>query len=404
MFRDLIQITSCLLFCFSFTVHANPSDRIQPYNENPFYWQYKGEPVLLVGGTDDDNPFNQPEELEPDGLASHLELLQSVGGNYIRNTMSSRDPGSLWPFKKLENGKFDLEKWNPEYWDRFERLLKLAHERDIIVQLEIWDPWDYFADHDEQGGWSHQPMNPTNNVNYTFAESKLKKEIEYPPKHNPTEHNFFHTIPELEDNQTVLHYQKAFVSKILKHSLPYPNVLYCLSNELGEPIEWSVFWANFIHEEAQKRGIQAQVADMRRANNINSGDHQYLQDHPNLFTFLDISQNNGGSDWDHPEERHWDPIIQVRTYIADHPRPINNTKIYGSGESSRGGEDQALQKFWRSVFAGCAFIDPTRGRDCPRFPKPILKACGCSRRNYPYTRANLIMNCCKTVKPMKPIA
>ena len=25
--------------------------RIQPYSENPFYWQYKGEPVLLLGGT-----------------------------------------------------------------------------------------------------------------------------------------------------------------------------------------------------------------------------------------------------------------------------------------------------------------------------------------------------------------
>ena len=26
-------------------------DRIQPYAKNPFYWQYKGAPVLLIGGS-----------------------------------------------------------------------------------------------------------------------------------------------------------------------------------------------------------------------------------------------------------------------------------------------------------------------------------------------------------------
>ena len=31
--------------------------RIQPYPANPFYWQYKGEPVLLLGGSVDDNLF-----------------------------------------------------------------------------------------------------------------------------------------------------------------------------------------------------------------------------------------------------------------------------------------------------------------------------------------------------------
>ena len=315
----------------------------------------------------------------PDGLASHLDLLQLVGGNYIRNTMSSRDPGSLWPFKKVRNGKYDLKQWNPHYWDRFDRLLQLAYERDIIVQIEIWDPWDYFVDADE-GGWSQQPFHPLKNVNYTLDESQLKKTIDYQTRHKPTGHNFFHTVPELEDNRTVLKYQEAFVSKILEHSLPYPNVLYCLSNEIGEPLEWSVYWARFIHAEAKRRGIKAQVADMRRANNITAGDHRYLQDHPDLFTFLDISQNNGGSGWARPERRHWDPIMKVREYIADHPRPLNNTKIYGSGENGRGGVDQALQKFWRSIFAGCAsvrFHRPTRDRVCPNSRNVISVARGC---------------------------
>ena len=30
---------------------------IRPWTENPYYWQYKGEPVLLLGATDNDNLF-----------------------------------------------------------------------------------------------------------------------------------------------------------------------------------------------------------------------------------------------------------------------------------------------------------------------------------------------------------
>ena len=57
-------------------------DRIQIYKENPRYWQYKGEPILLIGGSVEDNLFQIPN------LKEHLELLKSVGGNYVRSTMS----------------------------------------------------------------------------------------------------------------------------------------------------------------------------------------------------------------------------------------------------------------------------------------------------------------------------
>ena len=83
-------------------------NRIKPYQENPRYWQYEGAPVLLIGGSREDNLFQIPD------LREHLDLLRSVGGNYIRNTMSSRDPGNVWPFFK-SGDFFDLNQWNPEY-------------------------------------------------------------------------------------------------------------------------------------------------------------------------------------------------------------------------------------------------------------------------------------------------
>lgn len=87
------------------------SDRIQPYRENPFYWQYKGKPVLLLGGTDDHNLF----QWEESRLRPHLELLASAGGNYVRNTMSAREEGNVQPFARRSDGRYDLDRWHDEY-------------------------------------------------------------------------------------------------------------------------------------------------------------------------------------------------------------------------------------------------------------------------------------------------
>ena len=68
---------------------APAEERIARSPDNPWYWQYGGRPVLLLGGLNQDNPFNHPE-LDGD-LEKSLDRLAAAGGNYIRNTMSSRD-------------------------------------------------------------------------------------------------------------------------------------------------------------------------------------------------------------------------------------------------------------------------------------------------------------------------
>src|SRR5210317_1320510 len=75
-------------------------NRIKPWTENPWYWQYKGEPVMLLGASSDDNLFQWPAEM----LIPHLDSMKEVGANYVRNTMSDRqDKGfELYPFVKLE--------------------------------------------------------------------------------------------------------------------------------------------------------------------------------------------------------------------------------------------------------------------------------------------------------------
>jgi hypothetical protein len=150
-------------------VQANPppvdaTARLQPYEKNPWYWQYKNTPVLLLGGSKDDNLFQLPD------LVPHLDAMATAGANYVRNTMSDRNDGGfeVYPFKRLDNGKYDLAQWNDEYWRRFAEFLRLTHERGIIVQIEVWDRFDY-----SMKNWPPHPYNPANNVNYTHQESGL---------------------------------------------------------------------------------------------------------------------------------------------------------------------------------------------------------------------------------------
>ena len=161
----------------------NVNDRIRPYEQNPFYWQYKGQPILLLGGSVEDNLFQIA------GLEEHLDLLASVGGNYVRCTMSSRDEGDVWPFSQDPGtGLYDLDRPGEAYWARFERFMELTAARDIIVQFEMWDRFDFARE-----PWERNPYNPKNNSNYTAQESGLKTEIHTHPGRR--ENAFFCSVP-----------------------------------------------------------------------------------------------------------------------------------------------------------------------------------------------------------------
>jgi hypothetical protein len=164
----------------------------------------------------------------------------------------------------------------------------------------------------------------------------------------PTGHPFFHTVPELNNNPLVLQYQEAFFDKILSISLNYPNVLYCIHNETGEPVETGDYWARFVREKALKKGVPVHVTDMRREENVRSEDHLHIVNNHDLYSFLDISQNNAtrglGRD-------HYESILFMRERVASHPRPINNIKNYGA---ARHGEEESVARMGRIVFAGSA--------------------------------------------------
>jgi hypothetical protein len=346
--------------------------RIQPYKANPHYWQYKGQPVLLLGGSKDDSLFQIPD------LEEHLDLLASVGGNVIRNTMSDRKDHDfeIYSFKQLESGKYDLNQWNTEYWERFHTLLKLTKARDIIVQIEVWDRFDY-GDIRVPQNWIPNPWNPANNINYTSEETGLATSY---PDHHPSRDRqpFFHSIPTMEKYDprldVVRSFQEAYVNKLLSISLDFPNVLYCMNNETSTAPEWGEHWINFIKNKAQEKGVTVYCTDMFDDfhRGAESAKLPIIEGNPQTYDFVDVSQVNSRTF----NEDHWNNVYWFAEKLRHLNRPLNNTKIYSDGEKSfgTGTPVDGVERFWRNLIAGCAscrFHRPDSGIGL----NPISQAC-----------------------------
>ncbi len=241
--------------------------------------------------------------------------MVDCGANYIRNTISSRDPGNVQPFEQLE------------FWDRFDYLNR---------------------------NWYTSPWNPRNNINYTPKESLLAEKAETKIKLESTS-RFFYTVPGLDDNRIVLSCQNAFVEKILSCSLLYENVLYCISNEAREPeIAWNHYWARFTRDTAEKAGCTIELTDMYWQPDLLGEKHIRVYGNQELFSFSEVSQNsacNGDENWENPR-RLREHLATVVTW------PMNSVKLYGSVQKRdsdmMGSVQDAVEKFFRNVLGGGA--------------------------------------------------
>lgn len=306
------------------------------------FWEIDGKPVLLLGGSKEDNLFQIPD------LEEHLDTLAACGGNYIRCTLSSRDPGDVWPFEQdSATGLYNLERPSAEYWRRIEQILELTAERGIVLQFELWDRFDFARE-----PWEANPFNPKNNQNYTAEESGLPEAIESHPGKN--ENRFFYTVPELDNNTVVLPHQERHIDRLLEVTLPYRHALFCMDNETSGHPKWGAFWARYLRSKAEAANRTLNCTEMWDNWDITDADHEQTWRHPELYTFCDVSQNNH-----HPPPLHWRRLMAFRNKILDSAtlRPINCVKVYGSDAGGHGrSEAEALARFTQCVFGGCAAV------------------------------------------------
>lgn len=338
--------------------------QLQPDADHPMFWRHRGEPVMLLGGSVEDNLF----QLVAADLDPHLDLLASVGGNYVRCTMSPRDPGNVQPhFLDDATGKYDLERWSDEYWRRFEHFLDATARRGIAVQIEVWDRFDLANE-----PWLKSSFNPANNATYTTEDTGLEHQYDNHP--GRIDHPFFRTVPALDNNQSLLRHQQRFVDRLLDATLQHDHVLYCIDNETTVKPAWPEYWATYIQTRAAREGKHVYCTEMWDPWAINHEMHRRTSDRPDLYRFVDVSQNN------HMDgDAHYALLLGYRQRIVASgiPRPINNVKVYGADTHTFGPDAMGVQRFWQNIFGGAAstrFHRPPHGIGLDDLAQANIKA------------------------------
>lgn len=131
--------------------------------------------------------------------------------------------------------RFDLSKFNQEYFDRMRERITAAGNRGIYVSIMLFDGWSIEKAKGQFGQnnpWRGHPFNKNNNIN----------QIDGDPNHNDSgEETQTLSVPEI----TAL--QEAYIRKVIDSVNDLDNVLYEISNESHNNSEaWQVHLIEYI--------------------------------------------------------------------------------------------------------------------------------------------------------------
>jgi len=152
---------------------------ISLHPENPHYFLWRSQPtVLLTSGEHYGAVINRDFDFTrylQTLAADRLNYTRIFSGAYVepegafhiaRNTLAPHGPRFLAPWARSDQpgytgggNRFDLNRWDPEYFDRLKAFLSEASRQGVVVELTLFCPMY------EDMQWHLSPMNATNNVN-----------------------------------------------------------------------------------------------------------------------------------------------------------------------------------------------------------------------------------------------
>jgi hypothetical protein len=241
--RIVSFMESCLRFLYQCSWHAlvvawlavfaSPATADAPnrrapvsiHPDNPKYFLFRGKPLVLVTATEHygsviNRQFNFERYLD-NAAANKMTLTRTF--LLFRELQSPRNPCSpckpespdyVAPYPRAGPGKaldgepvYDLDRWNPEYFDRLHRFLHRASELGIVVELTLFS--NTYADNI----WALNPLRSRNNT------QGIGK-VEWPD----------YTSSRDKD---LVERQLNYVRKMVKETSQYDNVYYEICNEAG---------------------------------------------------------------------------------------------------------------------------------------------------------------------------
>ncbi len=208
---------------------ATQSTKSQPirlHPANPHYFLYHGKAVALISSGEhygavlnrDFDYHRYLATLESDGLnytrlfaGSYVEVPAKSFG-ILHNDLGPEPGRFLAPWARSDapgyaggGNKFDLGKWDDEFFVRYRDFLAEAAKRGIVVEVTL------FSAHYAEAQWQVSALNSANNINGTGAIDWKK----------------LNTL----ENGNVLAYQEKYARKIVREANPFDNVIFEIQNE-----------------------------------------------------------------------------------------------------------------------------------------------------------------------------
>ncbi len=224
--------------------------------QNPKYLLFRGRPLLLISASEHyGSVINRPFDFEKylDDAAAHKITMTRTFLLY-RELQSARNPSSpckpespdyIAPYVRSGPGRaldgepiYDLDQWNPEYFERLHRFLNAASKRGIVVELTVFS--NTYAD----SIWALNPLRKENNKQHV----------------GDVEWEDYTSLK----NKDLAERQRTFARKIIEETSGYDNVYYEICNEPGGAVPghatpadvdaWQDEMARVMRDELQRLG------------------------------------------------------------------------------------------------------------------------------------------------------
>jgi hypothetical protein len=207
----------------------HPAGPLSLHPDNPRYFLFRGKPTILVTSAEH---YGAVINVEFDH-AIYLDTLREDGLNLTRvftgayrepswgpedqNPLGPRDGKFLAPWKRSDapgaavgGNKFDLDEWNPEYFDRLKSFCQAASQRDIVVEVV------FLSQMYDERMWALSPLHKDNHIN------------DDPPIRS---FDRFTTL----DEPALVKRQEALIRKVVAELKGFDNVYFELCNEPNLP-------------------------------------------------------------------------------------------------------------------------------------------------------------------------
>ena len=220
--RHAVCVALALAVLPALAAAEEPRPPLALHPDNPHYFQWRGRPTVLVASGEHYGSVVNPDF----DYKRYLATISAAGLNFTRLFLGDyvEGPGAFgivnnpvapatgrflapWarsrePGFALGGNKFDLDRWDPAYFERLHGFMQEASRRNVVVEAVF-----FFVG----PGWDQAPLNPRNNVSGT-ADVGAKGYLSV-------------------SGGSVLERQEAYARKLAAELNRYDNVFFNLCNE-----------------------------------------------------------------------------------------------------------------------------------------------------------------------------